>query len=403
MLIVPDSSTKWTQCFTREISDRVTFRNDAAGIDKDYFIEGIKHDWVFYGTQSFSTQYQLSDATTYDYPADAVNETLRPDSAGTTTQLSPIVESNIVNETLRPNATGTYSEHSLGAPNTGESNYQDVDEEVADEDTTYIKNVSGDTKRDLYNIPSSAYATGNIISVTVYVRARKVEGVGSPTVGGYIKTGGNAYGTASHSITGGYETISDAWTTNPQTGVAWTVSDINALEVGVISTAATAWGQILYITQVYVVVRITPTTTGSSNWLMVSDINTDEDTTYNRATGGAGALYDLYNLPTSGYGTGTINSVTVYARVRKETGSSGVGNARLACRTESTTYYGDNEALGESYAEISKEYTTNPNTSIAWTWTQINALQIGIELPSASGTAVYGRCTQAYAIVNFTP
>ncbi|MDD5353267.1 MAG: hypothetical protein PHS93_08925 [Candidatus Omnitrophica bacterium] len=232
MTIVPDDSAKWAQCFTREISDRITFRNDAAGINKDYFIEKVNHDWVFYGTQSFSTSWQLSDATRYLYQPDSINETFRPNAAGDLTQLTP---------------------------NAG-SNYDRVLEAVA-----------------------------------------------------------------------------------------------------------------------------------------------DDDTTYNSSTGADGAKVDLYNVPDSGYGVGTINSVTIYARVRKEAGSTGAGNARIACKTEGTVYYGSNEALADTYTNITKAYTTNPNTTVAWTWAEVNALQIGIELPRTNAFGILGRITQIYAIVNFTP
>ncbi|GAI47019.1 unnamed protein product, partial [marine sediment metagenome] len=72
-------------------------------------------------------------------------------------------------ETLRPNAAGTYSQ----ADPVGEvSNYLCVDEEVADDDSTYVETSGGATEIDTYNIPDHSEGYGTISSVTVYVRCR---------------------------------------------------------------------------------------------------------------------------------------------------------------------------------------------------------------------------------------
>lgn len=141
----------------------------------------------------------------------------------------------------------------------------------------------------------------------------------------------------------------------------------------------------------------------SPNYACVDESSTDEDSTYvNRDHNSSAYTLDLYNLPAHS-GAGTINSVTIYARCRK---THDVGYAKIACKTHSTVYYGSEETLGESYANHSKQYTTNPNTSSAWTWAEIDSLQIGVSLkhvisgPPGSGQGT--RCTQVYVEVDYS-
>ena len=141
----------------------------------------------------------------------------------------------------------------------------------------------------------------------------------------------------------------------------------------------------------------------SPNYACVDESSADEDTTYvNRDYNSTAYTLDLYNLPAHS-GSGVINSITIYARCRK---THDVGYAKIACKTHSATYYGSEETLGESYANYSKQYTTNPNTSSAWTWTEIDALQVGVSLKHViSGPPEMGqgtRCTQVYVEVNYT-
>ena len=141
---------------------------------------------------------------------------------------------------------------------------------------------------------------------------------------------------------------------------------------------------------------------GEDNYEDVDDVTPDEDTTYVTAPQNSSSL-DTYGVPDSGLVTGTINSVTVYARVKKTNAASGL-NARAAVRVGGADYYGSSISLGTSYALESKEWTVSPDTSAAWTWAEIDAMEIGIELfslPEAFNN--YGRCTQVYAVVNYTP
>lgn len=56
-------------------------------------------------------------------------------------------------------------------------------------------------------------------------------------------------------------------------------------------------------------------TGAGDNYLLVDEAVADDETT-KVETSGAGHQRDLYNLPASGVGAGTINKITVYIRVR---------------------------------------------------------------------------------------
>ena len=85
------------------------------------------------------------------------------------------------------------------------------------------------------------------------------------------------------------------------------------------------------------------------------------------------AIEDLASTPDA------IKCVTVTGRVVKD-GSPTPANVRLVTRTESTDYNGDDEAVPLNNPKfINKMWEINPNTTSAWTESDINALEIGIE------------------------
>jgi len=76
---------------------------------------------------------------------------------------------------------------------------------------------------------------------------------------------------------------------------------------------------------------------------------------------------------------------------------------QLAIRTQSTTYYGSEITLigNAGWDLYSESWVTNPYTGEAWTWSEIDDLQIGINLyDDGSGEA---QCTQVYTKVTYQP
>lgn len=137
-------------------------------------------------------------------------------------------------------------------------------------------------------------------------------------------------------------------------------------------------------------------TGATTHWEAVDEEVSDDDTTFVYVNAG-NTKRDLFKIPNPNL-DGTITSVTVYARCRR---TADTANVQLSVRTNSVTYDSANQAITGTYALYSNAWTTNPNTSAAWTWAEINALEIGAELAHAAGSGV-SRCTQIYAIVACT-
>ena len=93
---------------------------------------------------------------------------------------------------------------------------------------------------------------------------------------------------------------------------------------------------------------------------------------------------DIYGFPDHSSETGTINSVTVKAYCKKVIKGTDANNVtiRPLVSIGGTSYYGAAQNLTTSTALYSKSWTTNPATSSAWSWTNIDNLLAGDELTS---------------------
>ena len=161
--------------------------------------------------------------------------------------------------TLRPSAAGDLTEVDNQFPNSGE-HWDKVDEETADDDTTYIYSSTSTTvKHDLYNLPSAPVGMAEISDVTVWARCKKST-ADFPLMNFTItlKTGTTHAGSSAKILSDSWGNFSNSWATNPETGVAWTVADINALQIGVsLKGTTTAPTQYTLCTQVWVVITYT--------------------------------------------------------------------------------------------------------------------------------------------------
>jgi hypothetical protein len=139
------------------------------------------------------------------------------------------------------------------------------------------------------------------------------------------------------------------------------------------------------------------------NYRCVDEAVADDSATYVYAQGGAVELdtYDLYNRS---QGTGTINSVTIYARAQAYNyGACDNMSMQIALRTGSTTFYGDMITLvgNGGWSNYSANWTLNPDTGLPWTWPEIDALEAGIKLYDEGDGSP--QCTQVYVEVNYNP
>jgi len=170
-------------------------------------------------------------------------------------------------ETLRPNAAGTYTELQYQYPDSG-AHWDKVDEETADDDSTYVRCIDymDGIQRDTYNLPSSSIPVGSVINkITVKKRVRSdfPRGVAPLSLSdALIITHGTLYVGTGRRPPDTYTNYADEWVNNPFTGAAWTIDEINALEIG----DREGWGynpvmdifNACRMTQIYVEIDYTP-------------------------------------------------------------------------------------------------------------------------------------------------
>lgn len=134
-------------------------------------------------------------------------------------------------EILRPNGAG--SETAISG-STGATHWEVVDESsVNDADYVTDNGTAGTYHRDLYAFPDSAVGAGTINSVTLYCRiAREVNGFGTQSMS--LRTEGTTYDYDTTSLPNGAFSTENtgALTVNPNTGAAWTWTQINEIEAG---------------------------------------------------------------------------------------------------------------------------------------------------------------------------
>ena len=141
---------------------------------------------------------------------------------------------------------------------------------------------------------------------------------------------------------------------------------------------------------------------GGGHWDKVNEEVADEDSRYIQEGTSDTYYRDFYNLPNHTI-SGTISSITVYARCKanitptqaslKIVINSGTGAEAPDTITEDTA-----QSVTSSWANYSETWATNPATSAAWTWAEIDALQIGVSLRKPA-TGAYTYCTQLWVEV----
>jgi len=298
----------------------------------------------------------------------------------------------------------------------------------ADDDSSYIANkqVSG-YQYDIFRLP--IFALGTINSVSIYIRGWCGSSLNSFKPGFFnLKNQTYAWGTERNSTS--YTTYTDTWTTNPFTGLAWTLNDLSqiCLAVGAYNTNS-SWQT--RITQMYVVIDYTPY--GESyevirpdNWGSYTDIDSqegsgnhyelvdddinypDEDSTDVKTTS-TSYLVDTYALSDiSSSDILHIKAVVVHFRIRGTAGTSGA-SGKPALYTNSGLYYGTEQTgflwdtiLGNAgYITCAHVWTTNPATGLEWTKAEVQALQAGVAVMAESGSRTV-RVTAVSVTVHYT-
>ncbi len=120
------------------------------------------------------------------------------------------------------------------------------------------------------------------------------------------------------------------------------------------------------------VAQFTPST-GTDNGAMVDDSTPDDDTTYNAST--TIGFIDTYNFAAVGY-TGTVKGVGIRNDCKADSGVAGIRNVS---RISSTNYFSSAIALTSSYTICINIQELSPATAGAWTVSEIDGAEFGLE------------------------
>lgn len=135
---------------------------------------------------------------------------------------------NVTVETLRPSGAGTTTQFT---PSAG-SNYECVDEEVIDEDTTYVEDDTTDQK-DTYAYDNVSAGLSDIKGIQINTICRETD-ASSFSLKTVIRSGGSDYDDAGQAIgTTDYVTKRLISETDPDTSSAWAEAGLNAAEFGI--------------------------------------------------------------------------------------------------------------------------------------------------------------------------
>ncbi|RWB68357.1 hypothetical protein [Mesorhizobium sp.] len=117
------------------------------------------------------------------------------------------------------------------------------------------------------------------------------------------------------------------------------------------------------------------TPNASTNVSRVNEAAADDDTTYNSAS--VSGNIDLFTHGALSSTPTTIFGVAVTAKARKDDVTA--RSLRTKLKSGTTTQNGASFALATTYQYIRDQYVVDPNTSAAWTATNVNATSIGYE------------------------
>lgn len=114
----------------------------------------------------------------------------------------------------------------------------------------------------------------------------------------------------------------------------------------------------------------------AQNWLNVSEVAADGDTTFNQSSTAAQIdLFVMNDIP-----TGTVHAIQHVIMARQDTGSQ--RTIRPKTRISTTNYNGTSVNTSVSFSFITEAVSISPATSSAWDDDEINAAEFGYELVS---------------------
>ncbi len=169
---------------------------------------------------------------------------------------------SIQSQTIRPDGSGGDPDSNTVAATSTGANFWSVVDEVSANDTDYYTMVTNAGGRLTVTAPAATIPTGSTIqNVTIYYRGNNG---GTASFRPSLKIGATYYdATGTVQDPSAWTTYNDVYTTNPKTGVAWVVSDVNrvggdsANYLNAFGTASTDCNPDNTISWLYIVINYT--------------------------------------------------------------------------------------------------------------------------------------------------
>jgi len=327
---------------------------------------------------------------------------------------------------IRPSGTGALNKHKIRDVGTvlttgGVNNYNQVDEIVCDDASSFVGWNEPSTVSDLYLFSNVSLPSNYDIDSLIVTARNLYDHSIMPNYGYKILISSNAgstiYKSPNLNVTNGYGdywfwhtiygSVSWAWDSQPSNSSPLTEGFINNLQIGIETSMPTQWTLSSFTCR--------PNGTGSGyeyldhhpgnpGWQCVDDyFDCAGGTHYNELT----SYYtswrgETYQMTTSALWedrVGLIHSVTVKAWTKCSRGSQPASSmrGRTWIITHGSSYFGTDTQLSEvGYFTtiLSTTYTLNPNTGLAWTWAEVDAMEAGVQFwcNTAAGFSYFRVC-----------
>jgi hypothetical protein len=108
-------------------------------------------------------------------------------------------------------------------------------------------------------------------------------------------------------------------------------------------------------------------------WQATDEVTPNEDTDY--ASSATVAQKYTTNMQPTGVGAGTVKTVGITARARKDDGATRI--IRYIARHAGVEGQSSDRELGSTYSYAQKYFDTNPSTAVAWTIAEVDAMEAG--------------------------
>ena len=135
------------------------------------------------------------------------------------------------------------------------------------------------------------------------------------------------------------------------------------------------------------------TPSAGANWQCVSDSN---DATY-VSTNSSTYIRDLYSTGNHTSPSGVITNLGIYFRIMNSGAGTAYGVPQMYIG--GNNYNGSAQTATTAWSTKNEVFDTNPATGDAWSWQDIDNLQIGVNLVA---TANETRCAEVWAVISYT-